>query len=91
MKRIFSAHAWADCQFSLAGDPAILRRLNEFIRDAQSSPFKGIGKPEPLVGPLKGWWSRRITLEHRLVYRVSGTGETQALEIAACRFHYRAP
>jgi len=91
VKLIFSAHAWADYQFWLAGDPAILRRLNELIRDAQRSPFKGIGKPEPLVGPLKGWWSRRITLEHRLVYRVSGTGETQALEIAACRFHYRAP
>ena len=59
------------------------------IRDTLRSPFSGIGKPEPLVSNLKGWWSRRITREHRLVYRVSGSDESQALEIASCRFHYR--
>jgi toxin YoeB len=54
------------------------------------SPFKGTGKPEPLRGDLAGWWSRRITLEDRLVYRLTGKGEAQQLEIAQCRFHYRA-
>ena len=54
MKLIFSAHAWADYQFWLEGDSRGIRRIDELIRDAQRSPFKGIGKPEPLVGPLKG-------------------------------------
>ncbi len=52
------------------------------------SPFKGMGKPEPLRGDLHGWWSRRITLEDRLVYRATGKGEAQQLEVAQCRFHY---
>ena len=47
-----------------------------------------LGKPEPLRGELKGFWSRRITHEHRLVYRVTGSGGAQMLEIAACRYHY---
>jgi toxin YoeB len=53
------------------------------------TPFAGIGKPEPLRGPYTGFWSRRITDEHRLVYRVSGKGADQQLEIAQCRYHYR--
>lgn len=51
-------------------------------------PFTGVGKPEPLRRDLAGWWSRRIDGEHRLVYRVMGKGEAQAMEIASCRFHY---
>jgi toxin YoeB len=66
----------------------MLARINELIKDGLRNPFGGIGKPEPLRGNLKGWWSRRITQEHRLVYRVRGTGDEQALEIASCRFHY---
>ena len=89
MKLVFSTTAWADYLFWQENDAAGLARINELIRDALRTPFTGIGKPEPLVGNLKGWWSRRITLEHRLVYRVSGTGDSQSLEIAACRFHYR--
>lgn len=50
--------------------------------------FRGTGKPEPRGGNLSGWWSRRINGEHRLVYRVSGKGEAQALEIAQCRYHH---
>lgn len=88
MKLVFAQIAWADYLFWQQNDPAVLERVNELIQDASRSPFCGIGKPEPLAGNLKGWWSRRITREHRLVYRVSGTGDAQALEIAACRFHY---
>ncbi|MEX0853306.1 MAG: Txe/YoeB family addiction module toxin [Bauldia sp.] len=88
MKLVFSDAAWADYLFWQANDEALLARVNELIRDARRTPFRGIGKPEPLVGSLKGWWSRRITREHRLVYRVSGTDDGQSLEIAACRFHY---
>ncbi len=67
----------------------MLLRLNALIEDARRSPFKGLGKPEPLKGDLSGWWSRRITGEHRLVYRVAGEpGEDQRIDIVLCRYHY---
>src|SRR5262245_53826696 len=73
----------------LAGvDRQILQRINEIIRDLRRNPFRGIGKPEPLKFALAGWWSRRITGEHRIVYRVNGQGDAQQLEIASCRYHY---
>ena len=86
---IFSASAWEEYLYWHETDPSVSARLNELIKDARRSPFAGIGKPEPLAGNLKGWWSRRITREHRLVYRVTGRGSEQSLEIASCRFHYR--
>ena len=89
VKLAFTPQAMGGLPLLAGARPAILMRVNELIREASRTPFKGIGKPEPLVGSLKGWWSRRITREHRLVYRVAGTGENQTLEIAACRFHYR--
>ena len=61
---------WADYLYWQETNRKTLHRINELIRDALRSPFVGIGKPEPLKGNLKGWWSRRITGEHRLVYRV---------------------
>jgi toxin YoeB len=88
MKLIFSEAAWSDYLYWQETDKDVLRRVNELIRDCQRTPFTGIGKPEPLVGNFKGWWSRRITREHRLVYRVAGINELKSLEIAACRFHY---
>ena len=83
-----SSAAWDDYQHWLTTDRSVLRRLNAVIKDARRSPFEGIGKPEPLKGDLAGWWARRITDEHRLVYRVVGTEGVQVLEIAACRYHY---
>lgn len=71
-----------------SNDLKVVARINELVRDAKRSPFAGIGKPEPLRNELSGWWSRRITDEHRLVYRVTGKGDDQRLEIASCRFHY---
>ena len=62
--------------------------LRDLIEECLREPSRGIGKPEPLPGDLQGWWSRRITIEDRLVYRVSGKGAAQQLEIAECRFHY---
>ena len=88
MKIAFSRIAWEDYVF-WQDDPAMLARVNSIIQDAMRSPFSGIGKPEPLRDDLQGWWSRRITGEHRLVYRVSGKGEQQQLDILTCRFHYR--
>ena len=88
MKIVFSQDAWADYLFWQGQDASVLSRINILVNEACRSPFTGIGKPEPLVANLKGWWPRRITGEHRLVYRVSGSGPAQALEISSCRFHY---
>ena len=88
MKLVFTERAWGDYLHWQASDKAVLARVNELIKDASRSPFRGIGKPEPLMGHLKGFWSRRITREHRLVYRVSGVADAQTLEIVACRYHY---
>ena len=88
MKLVFAARAWEDYLHWQATDPNTLERLNGLIKECMRSPFKGTGKPEPLRGDLQGWWSRRITLEDRLVYRIAGRGEVQQLEIAQCRFHY---
>ncbi len=88
MSLIFSEVAWSDYLFWQQQDRAILDRVNTLIKDIKRSPFNGIGKPEPLGGCLKGFWSRRITQEHRIVYRATGTSEAQAVEIATCQFHY---
>lgn len=89
MKLVFSDNAWEDyLWWQSAGNEKGLARLNELIKTARRMPFSGIGKPEPLKGDLSGWWSRRITDEHRFVYRVSGKGEAQSLEIAQLRYHY---
>ena len=88
MKLVFADRAWEDYLHSQAADPNVLARVNGLIKECQRSPFTGTGKPEPLRGELRGWWSRRITLADRLVYRVTGQGSAQQLEIAQCRFHY---
>lgn len=88
MKIVFSDSGWQDYCHWQDVDRKILKRVNLLIKECQRSPFKGTGKPEALRGELKGWWSRRITQEHRLVYRMRGQGDSQALEIAQCRYHY---
>ena len=62
----------------------MVERINKLIREIQREPFGGMGKPEPLKHALSGFWSRRITDEHRMVYRV----EEDQLQIAQLRFHY---
>jgi toxin YoeB len=85
----FTASGWDDYQYWIENDPAVLVRLNVLIRDARRNPFTGIGKPEPLKRQLSDWWSRRISGEHRLVYRVEGkAGADQRIEITMCRYHY---
>ncbi len=88
MKLVFANGAWEDYLHWQASDANTLERVNALIKECQRTPFKGTGKPEPLRGELHGWWSRRITLQDRLVYRVTGNGAAQQLEIAQCRFHY---
>ena len=84
MKLIFSDHAWADCLYWQSSDGKILRRINSLIKETMQNPFEGMGKPEPLKHALSGYWSRRITEEHRFVYKVS----EDALLIAQLRYHY---
>ncbi|MCT2559228.1 Txe/YoeB family addiction module toxin [Tsuneonella sp. YG55] len=88
MKLTWSDNAWDEYLHWQEADKKTLKRVNKLIKECKRTPFEGTGKPEPLKGPLQGWWSRRITQEDRLVYRVTGEGKAQALEIAQCRFHY---
>jgi toxin YoeB len=85
VKLVWAREAWADYQHWCRHDPRMRDKINALVEDIQRSPFRGLGKPEPLKRNLAGWWSRRITREHRLVYRVKG-GE---LQIAQCRYHYK--
>ncbi|MDB5572168.1 MAG: Addiction module toxin, Txe/YoeB family [Hyphomicrobiales bacterium] len=84
MKIVFSETAWEDYLPWRSQDRKKLQRINDLIRECARTPFAGTGKPEPLRGSLSGWWSRRIDLEHRLVYRPGDDG----LLIAQCRHHY---
>jgi toxin YoeB len=88
MKLLWSEGGWEDYLYWQETDHNTLRRINALLRDIGRSPFTGIGKPEVLVGDLRGWWSRRIASDHRLVYRVAGAGDQQQVEIMSCRFHY---
>jgi len=84
MKVLFLPQAWEDYLYWQGQDRKTLKRLNRLIEDCRRIPFDGIGKPEPLRHRLSGFWSRRITDEHRLVYLV----EDDAVVIAQCRYHY---
>jgi toxin YoeB len=84
----FSSQSWAEYLDLLANEPKLSAKLHTLIEECRRHPFKGTGKPEPLGGNLSGWWSRRISQEHRLVYRVVGSGEGQMLQVAQCRYHY---
>jgi toxin YoeB len=84
MEIVFIEQAWEDYLYWQAHDKKVLKKVNKLIKAIERSPFEGIGSPEPLKYNLAGYWSRRITLEHRLVYRIK---ETQ-IRIIQCRYHY---
>lgn len=88
MRILFDPNGWEDFCYWLETDPKVFSKLLGLINEARRTPFSGTGKPEPLKGDWQGFWSRRISGEHRLVYRVSGSGDNKTLEIAVCRFHY---
>lgn len=88
MNTVFSPRGWSDYIALLETDVKTLRKLNRLIEECKRDPFRGLGKPEPLKDNLKGWWSRRLTDEHRIVYRILGRGDDQIMEIVQCRFHY---
>lgn len=88
MKIAWSDEGWDDYLHRQKTDEKILNAINDLIKDIKRDPFRGLGKPEPLKHDLAGWWSRRISGEYRLVYRVSGKGTTHQLDIIQCRYHY---
>jgi len=84
MKITFTETGWAQYLYWQSHDKATLKKINRLLKDVQRNPFEGIGKPEPLKGNLSGFWSRRISQEHRLVYSVTH----KTITIAQCRYHY---
>jgi toxin YoeB len=84
MKLVFSEHAWEDYICWQKTDKKILKRINELIQDIQRNKYEGKGKPEPLKHTLSAYWSRRITNEHRIVYKIEGN----KVLIAQLRYHY---
>jgi toxin YoeB len=80
----FADEAWEDCLYWQKQDRRMVERISKLIRETQREPFAGIGKPEPLKHALAGYWSRRITDEHRMIYKV----EADALLLAQLRYHY---
>lgn len=85
MKLVFAEQAWEDYLHWQEADRKLLKRINALIKETSRTPFEGTGKPEALRHALAGYWSRRITDEHRFVYKVDG----DSLLIAQLRYHYR--
>ncbi len=85
----FTSNGWEDLEYWIDNDPDTVTKIKDLIKSIRQDPFRGLGKPEPLRYDLKGYWSRRITSEHRIVYKVSGTkGVDQKCVILQCRYHY---
>jgi len=84
MKYTFVDESWEDYLYWQKTDRKILKKINELIKDISRNPNSGLGKPEALKHKYKGWWSRRINNEHRLIYQVNN----DEILIAKCRFHY---
>ena len=84
-RNVFDDNAWEEYLYWLENDIKTFNRVNELINDTKKSPFAGFGKPEPLRYALRGWWSRRINNEHRIVYKT----KDDTLYIAQLRYHYK--
>ena len=89
MKNIhWTEEAWEEYTYWQESDRQIASKINTLVRECLRTPFAGIGKPEPLRGELSGFWSRRLTAEHRFIYKVYGKPDDFVLSVVACRFHY---
>jgi len=85
----FTENAWEDFEYWMETDPQLAQKIKELLKEIKKTPFHGTGKPEPLRFDLKGYWSRRISGEHRLVYKVEGKkGSNQKCFVIQCRYHY---
>lgn len=85
MNLSFTQQAWEDYQYWLRTDKRVTKRIHVLIQEIQRSPYEGIGKPEPLRHNLAGYWSRRITEEHRIVYKQFEEG----IVFVQFRYHYK--
>jgi toxin YoeB len=84
MRIVFLDSGWEDYLYWQSIDKSMLKKINSLIKEIERMPFEGNGKPESLKHNLAGWWSRRITLEHRLIYKI----DNDAIIILQCRYHY---
>ncbi|MEV0650201.1 Txe/YoeB family addiction module toxin [Phytomonospora sp. NPDC050363] len=84
MKLLWDEAAWEDYVHWQTQDRKVLKRINLLITDIQRNGNEGIGKPESLKHGFHGYWFRRITSEHRLVYKIVD----EQIRVAACRYHY---
>lgn len=84
MKIVFLDQAWEDYLYWQSTDKSLLKKINGLIKEIERQPFEGNGKPEALRHNLAGWWSRRINLEHRIVYKI----DNDSIAILQCRYHY---
>jgi len=84
MNLIWSERSWSDYLYWQKTDKKLLKKINALLKDAKRDPFDGLGKPEPLKYEYAGLWSRRITDEHRLVYKVYD----ESIAVVSCRYHY---
>jgi toxin YoeB len=84
MNVLFSNEGWEDYQYWQANDIKLLKKINDIIKDIKRNSNQGIGQPEKLKGNMSGWMSRRINLEHRIVYRI----DSDAIVIIQCRYNY---
>ena len=84
MNKLFTDEAWNDYLYWSQTDKKQLKKINELIREIDRTPFEGLGKPEGLKQNLKGFWSRRIDQEHRIVYKI----EEEQIVFISFRYHY---
>ena len=84
MRYVFVDESWEDYLYWQKINKKTLKRINLLLKDISRQPYEGIGKPEPLKHKYRGFWSRRIDGEHRLIYQVF----ENEIRIIKCRFHY---
>ena len=84
MNKVFTDNGWKDCVYCLTKDRKTLKKINQLLDDISRNGKEGIGKPEPLVGNLSGYWSRRINDKERMIYKIDESN----IYILACRYHY---
>ena len=88
MKVVFTKNALEDYSYWEKNNKKIASRIKQLLKQIQQNPFQGIGNPEPLKHDLKGYWSRRLNREHRIIYKVEGKGKAQIITVIQVRFHY---
>jgi len=84
MKILWDERAWNEYLDWQNEDKKTLRKINALIKDIQRNPYSGLGKPEPLIGNLSGWWSRRIDDANRIIYKE----QNGVVTLASCKGHY---